>query len=164
MKASMFTVLVLVLLLSACGAAAVTPQTPPEILYGEDVCEHCGMIINDARFAAALVVETQPGHYEHRIFDDIGDMFAYAQALPADGSSGTIVTYYVHDYHSQEWIEADHAHFVQAEAALTPMASGLVAFASQEEAETQAQAWQGAVLTFDAVRQQTVMKHEHAHH
>jgi copper chaperone NosL len=161
MKTTMLACLLLVLL-AACGAPAVTPQTPPEIVYGEDVCEHCGMIISDARFAAGVVIQTEPDSYEQRIFDDIGDMFAYVQAMPETG--GTVVTYYVHDYHSQSWLDARQAHFVQADASLTPMGSGLAAFASREDAAAQAQAWHGTVLTFDAAQQQTVAQHHHAEH
>jgi nitrous oxide reductase accessory protein NosL len=73
--------LLTMLLVVACGAPAITPQTLPEIVYGEDVCDHCGMIINDDHFAAGVVIQTQHDQYEHRIFDDIGDMFAYAKQL-----------------------------------------------------------------------------------
>ena len=159
---TMIATLLLLVLLSACGKPAVTPQTPPEIVYGEDVCEHCDMIINDARFAAGLVIETAPERYEHRIFDDIGDMFAYVQTMPDAG--GTVVTYFVHDYSTETWLDASQAHFVQADALLTPMGSGLVAFASHEEADAQAQAWHGAVMTFEAAQQQSVAEHRHAKH
>ncbi|MEZ4676418.1 MAG: hypothetical protein R2932_19510 [Caldilineaceae bacterium] len=71
---------ILLIVLVACGGATVTPDMPPEILYGEDVCDQCNMIISDERFAAGLVVELEPGEFEHRIFDDIGDLLAYEKA------------------------------------------------------------------------------------
>lgn len=158
------TGLMLVLfLIAACGAPAVTPATPPEIVYGEDVCNHCGMIINDDRFAAAVVIETQPNRYEHRIFDDIGDMFAFARDLAANDDA-KIVSYFVHDYASREWLHAADAHFVKADPALTPMGSGLAAFANKEEANAQAQLWHGTLLTFDDARHQAVADHSHAAH
>jgi copper chaperone NosL len=161
-------VLALLMLVTACGVPAITLTTPPEIVYGEDVCEHCGMIINDERFAAGVVVHMQPDRYEHRIFDDIGDMFAYdGQLTAADSSTGdatTIVTYFVHDYTSQDWLNAKEAHFVKADSSLTPMGSGLAAFASEEAATAQAQLWHGTVLSFDAARQQIVDNHSHAAH
>ena len=149
---------------TACGAPAITPTTPPEIVYGEDVCEHCGMIINDARFAAGIVIQTQPDRYGHRIFDDIGDMFAFDRELAATGEGATIVSYFVHDYTSQEWLNAADAHFVKADPSLTPMGSGLAAFANKEVATAQAQLWNGTLLGFDAARHDTAADHSHAAH
>ena len=158
--------LLTMLLVVACGAPAITPQTPPEIVYGEDVCDHCGMIINDERFAAGVVIQTQPDQYEHRIFDDIGDMFAYAQAANTDDGDEPIqiVSYFVHDYQSQAWLDANQAHFVKADTSSTPMGSGLAAFANQEEADAQALAWQGTVLDFETALHQIALEHSHAQH
>ena len=44
--------LLLALALAACGGGADTTQ-PPEILYGQDVCDECDMIISEEKFAAA---------------------------------------------------------------------------------------------------------------
>lgn len=152
-------VLVLMLLLVACSGSKVTPDVPPAIHYGEDMCDHCGMIISDERFAAGVVVETKPQHYEHRIFDDIGDMLAYAQEIEA---SSAIVAYYVHDYQSREWLDARQATYVQGDAASTPMGSGLAAFADQAAATAHAQATQGQVLDFDTLYDQAPRLHSHA--
>lgn len=173
MKQSVRNLIILtVLLIAACSAPAISPQTPPEIVYGEDVCDHCGMIINEERFAAGAVIETSAGRFEHRAFDDIGDMFAYAQALDAkagdaqaDGAMPRIVTYFVHDYQSLEWLDAHEAHFIVTEASRTPMGSGLVAFASLEDAEAQAETWQATVLDYAAAHQHYLeMNHDHAQH
>jgi copper chaperone NosL len=142
-------VFALFLLLAACGAPSVDPNVPPQIVYGEDVCAHCGMIISDERFASSIVVEKSPNVYEHLIFDDIGDMFAYVQEA---GAGIQIVTYFVHDFHSREWLDARQAYFVKAPAATTPMGSGFAAFAGEMEAEAQAQAWQASVLDFDGAQ------------
>jgi copper chaperone NosL len=56
-------------LLVACGSE-VDFDDPPDIVYGEDVCERCSMIINEARYAAAYVTEDGEAHR----FDDIGGM------------------------------------------------------------------------------------------
>lgn len=157
--------LIICLLLSACGGPAVTPETPPEILYGEDVCHQCNMIISDERFAAGLVVEQEPGRYEHRIFDDIGDMLAYEQAHVDD--QPTIVAYYVHDYHSKEWIDGQNAYYIHSEELLSPMGFGLAATAQKLEAEALAQEWGGTVLTFAELHERFVAENgsvEHAHH
>jgi copper chaperone NosL len=164
MKRYLAVLLAVVLLLTAaCGGASVEPGTPPTIVYGEDVCDHCGMIINDERFAAGAVVQMDGDRYEHRRFDDIGDMFAFAQELE-ENSAERVVTLFVHDYESLEWIEADQAHFVKAASLRTPMGSGLVAFGNGEVAKEQAAVWQGEVLNFDEARQQGQMDHSHAQH
>lgn len=158
-------ILLTVLLIAACGAPDISPDTPPEIVYGEDVCDHCGMIINEERFAAGAVLETSDGKFEHLAFDDIGDMFAYAQELKAAGEMPHIATYFVHDYQSLEWLDAQEAHFIVTEASRTPMGSGLVAFASLEDAEAQAATWQATVLDFAAAQEHyQEMNHGHAQH
>ena len=50
-------------------------QDPPEIIYGVDICDHCNMIISEARYASSYI--TQDGKI--RKFDDIGDMILYHQ-------------------------------------------------------------------------------------
>jgi len=158
----MLSVLFFILLLAACASPAVDPNEPPEIMYGEDVCDLCGMIISDERFAAGLVVEEEPSHYEHRIFDDIGDMVVYAADT---GERLAIVSYFVHDYESREWIDAEQATFVRSKEIRSPMGFGLAAFQERAVAEAQAQAWQGELLDFQQLLESTataVAGHRHA--
>ena len=68
---------------------------PPEIIYGQDVCDECSMIINEERFAASYV--TKSG--EVRRFDDIGGMLLYDQKHQED-----VHVYWVHDLDTKEWI------------------------------------------------------------
>jgi copper chaperone NosL len=119
-------------ILALTGAAACgRPQAadaPPEIVYGEDVCDYCGMIISDARFAAALIVDVE-GREEPRRFDDIGDMLAFQAATDLPVRRG-----YVHDYDTLDWLPANAAYFVVAPDVATPMDHGLVAFATRPRA------------------------------
>lgn len=133
-----------IVLLTACSGTTITPDTPPEIVYGEDVCDQCGMIISDERFAASVVIETAPSEFEHRIFDDIGGMFEFVM----ENNDIEIASYYVHDYSSREWLDARDAYFVKSDGLLTPMSFGLVACAQQVDAEVLAREWNGDVLTF----------------
>jgi copper chaperone NosL len=145
-----FSALLLVLVLAACSSS-IDPNRPPEIVYGEDVCARCGMIINDERFAASLVVEKSPKTYEHVLFDDIGNMLAYAQE---EGEHAHFVTYFVHDYHSREWLNAREAYYVLSDKIQTPMAFGIVAFKERAEADAEAQMFHGTVVDFATVSQQ----------
>lgn len=137
--------IVLALATTACGPPA-DPLAPPEVVYGEDVCDHCGMILSEERFAAATIVEID-GRSEPRLFDDIGDMFAYHAA------NGDLVVqrWYVHDHDSVAWIDGATAHYVRAEGIRTPMGSGLAAFGDAERAAAFATEVGGEALMFEAL-------------
>lgn len=136
-----------VLWVAACAPAASKPQ-PPQIHFGEDMCADCGMIINDARFAAAYTVDQGSGRYQSLIFDDIGDMLHHMQQNA--GLQG--VNWWVHDYDSQEWIDATSAWFVHSDQVKSPMNHGLAAFATQAAAEKLAAGTSGQVLDWSTLR------------
>jgi copper chaperone NosL len=135
------TTLILLLLTAACSSTADL-DTPPEIRYGEDVCDRCGMIINEARYAASYVTNTG----EVRRFDDIGGMFAYTQEMPEN-----VNVYWVHDYDTEEWIKGNEAHYVAADTLRTPMGFHIVALSTLERAESLASESGGTVHTFDSL-------------
>lgn len=144
--------------LSAC-TTKVSGDEPPIIAYGQDTCDHCGMIIEEARFAAAYV--TSQGDVRH--FDDIGDMVSYYQEAGEE-----VHVFWAHDYTTEEWLKASEAYFVVSEDLHTPMGSGIVAAANQNAADGLAAEWGGEVLTFDALlakAQAGLMEgKEHHHH
>ena len=148
---STFICIVCIMVTAACGGPTITPELPPEIAYGEDVCDQCNMIISDERYAAGLVVEVEPGRYEHRIFDDIGDLLVYEQEHVDEL---TVAAYYVHDYGSKEWIDGRSAFYISSDELLTPMGFGLAAAAQEPEAQALADEWNGVVLTFDELHAQ----------
>lgn len=131
------------LLLVSCGANR-SGARPPEIAYGRDVCDQCGMVISEVKFACALQLED--GSY--RKFDDIGDM---AQHM-AEHPDLKFRAGWVHDFISEKWIAAETAAYVYGPTLATPMGHGMAAFAAKTDAENAAQAWNGEVLTFDGVR------------
>jgi copper chaperone NosL len=94
-------------------------KEPPEIYYGEDVCDRCGMIITEAKHAAAYV--TTNG--EIRLFDDIGGMIFFNKE-----HSEEVQKYWAHDFHTEEWINAEHAFYVVHKEITTPMSYGIIAF------------------------------------
>lgn len=100
------------------GGSAVSAF--PEIDYGAEQCSHCTMPIDDARFAAAW----RRGR-EERHFDDIGCMVSAYHRAGADAT----VRCFVHDFHSQGWIDATAATYVLSPAIKTPMAYGVFAIA-----------------------------------
>jgi copper chaperone NosL len=134
-------VVALALLVVACGGKVDLDATP-EIAYGRDLCDQCGMSIDEARFAASYVTESG----ETRRFESISDMFAYDLE-----HNETVYRYWVHDFETEEWVRGDEASFILSDNIITPMGVGLVAAATQERADAIAAEWDGTVLSFDYV-------------
>jgi copper chaperone NosL len=132
------------ILLAACSSAAGEVQ-PPEIHYGEDVCDACGMLISDAKFAAAAVEADGNAHK----FDDIGDLVDYYDKH----ADAKVKAYFVHDYPSEKWLRAENTFFVQSKQIQTPMAHGIAAYADRAAAEAAARKYGVQVMTFDGLRQ-----------
>ncbi len=115
---------ILGLLLMACGGGQATAE-PPEILYGQDVCDACNMIISEEKFAAAYW--TAGG--EARRFDDLGEMLTYIGGNPEERAST-----WVHDLNSAAWLPAEDAWFVMDAGLTTPMGTGVVALGDEAAA------------------------------
>lgn len=110
------------LLLAGCGGRA-GPDVP-EILYGEDICDRCRMVISEERHAAGALVEGR----EYR-FDDPGCLREFLESE----SGGALAAAWVHDQ-TGSWLRAEEAWFVEDPERGTPMASGILAFGSEEAA------------------------------
>jgi len=129
--------------LAACTPGPTEPS-PPEIIYGQDVCDACGMIISEARFAAGAVLEDG----ETLKFDDIGDMLRYQGSHP----DLEVAAWFVHDTPSEAWLNAVAATYVVSPAISSPMGSGLAAFADPGPAASFAAEVDGEVLGWDQIR------------
>ncbi len=132
---------------AACRQEPEEPAPPP-IVYGEDVCDECGMILAEARYAAATLLPDGDRLRPLR-FDDIGDMLRYHRSHPEPAP----VRWYVHDHTTEAWLDGTTATYVRAPGLRTPMASGLAAFGSPAAAEAFAAGQAGAtVLDFATLR------------
>lgn len=137
--ALLFLIAAWVALLAACGGAESYDE-PPEIIYGQDVCSNCNMIISEENYASAYW--TAEG--EARRFDDMGEMLAYIQSSPEERAST-----WVHDVNTAAWLRAEDAWIVMNAGLMTPMGTGIVAVANEEDARALAFDQEGAmVLTF----------------
>lgn len=127
------------LLVSACDRAPLTG--PPELHLGRDECAECGMLINEDRCSAALVVEAPPssGRRRHLLYDDIGCLLDAELSRDAEF---TIIERYVRDHAERTWHRAESAAYVIAppDRLPTPMGSGMVAFKQRAAAEAAAAA------------------------
>lgn len=133
-------VVLMAMVLVACGGSESFDE-PPEILFGQDVCSNCNMIISEANFASAYW--TTGG--EARRFDDMGEMLAFMQSNPEERAST-----WVHDVNTAEWLRAEDAWIVMNAGLMTPMGTGIVAVANEDDAKALAFDQEGAmVLTFN---------------
>jgi copper chaperone NosL len=140
-------VLLAALLIAACAASGGDSK-PPDMAYGHDLCDHCGMVIDDPRYAAAIRFDDG----QVRKFDDAGEMFAYHAEHP----NQAVRAWFAHDYTTNEWLRAERAFFVVSQQVHTPMGTGVAVFAARRDADTFAKALttdtQARVMTFDEVR------------
>lgn len=146
-----------VLALVACSSDPLSG--PPQIKLGRSECAACGMIISEDRCSSALLVEHE-GVREYRLYDDIGCMLDDER----DAGSRPTLERYVHDYERRVWIDASRATFLftQRDAIVTPMGSGIVAFADRADAERANQAHAGDVhdyASLAAARRDWMEKH-----
>lgn len=149
--------LMALILLSACGRGE-SEIRPGAIHYGEDVCAECGMIINEPKFASSISKEIGEGRYQTVIFDDIGDMLAYLH----QHNEEKIVGWFVHDYETEEWIDATTAYFVVSEQVRSPMNHGIAACSQQADAAAMAEKVQGTVVNWDEVQLLATEDHVHS--
>jgi copper chaperone NosL len=139
-----FLLLIVVILALAACAPALEGEQPPAISYGQDLCDECGMLIDDARFAAATIdLKGNP----HK-FDDIGGMLVYHMDHPQFG----VRAYFVHDYSTQTWLRGETAFYVRSPQIQSPMDDGIAAFADRQAAASFAERTQGTVYKFDELR------------
>jgi copper chaperone NosL len=142
-------ILIASLFLAACTAKTDEPR-PPEMFYGQDVCDQCGMVIDEKQYAAATLLTND----EYLKFDDVGEMFEYHMDHPEAQAQA----WFVHDYNSaknqrsDKWIRGEGAFYVESQELKTPMGTGIVAFSEREAAEQFAAEWNGKVYTFDEMR------------
>lgn len=127
------------------GCAGDEPLSPPEARAGIDACAVCGMMISDTRFAGALSVRESSGMVRRDVYDDIGEMLAVAP--PASEHK-----FYVTAFDTGEWLDAPAAVYVHSDRVMSPMATGVAAFAARDAAEAFAAEHAGAVLTLSEAR------------
>jgi copper chaperone NosL len=131
---------ILLVSITACSSDVTTNLSPPTIHYGEDICEFCGMIVSEERYAAGYL--TRDGG--ERIFDDIGGMILSHLQQQED-----VTAFFVHDYDESHWIRAETAHYVLSPDLMTPMLHGVAACATTEKATRLAEETNGRVVSFE---------------
>jgi copper chaperone NosL len=129
------------LAVSGCGRPDDDDLGPPQIRFGQDTCHACGMIIEDERYAAAVVTVGGNGLTEKHAFDDIGEMLEFV------APTGIVTERrYVRDASTRKWLDAASATFVKTSDLKTPMGSGIAAYADAQSAQAAIAAHGGGVI------------------
>ena len=136
--------LALVIGVPIAGCTAESEPKPPEIAYGHDVCDLCGMIISEPRFASALALTDG----RTLKFDDPGEMFAYHR----QNAEHAVRAWFVHDYRSEEWVRGEQAFYVFSPEIRSPMGYGIATFAERPAAEAFAHGIGGQPMMFEEAR------------
>ena len=126
-----------------CPGRSAPLDLPPDVRYGVDPCDRCGMIVSDERFAAAYVTSTGVT----RRFDDLGCMTSFLVEQPE-----AVSALWVHDEESRAWLRGPQATFVRTTSIITPMGTGIVAVASATRAQALAEREKGQVLDLESFR------------
>jgi copper chaperone NosL len=116
---------------------------PAEIAIGQDVCDHCRMVITDIRFAAEIV--NQNGKVFK--FDSIECMVSRHADIANVHSS------WVKDFHNPSaWVDAQQAVFLRSESLPSPMGGFLSAYAQESVAAAAREQHGGLLRTFDQLK------------
>ena len=126
-----------ILLLSACQKTEIKPL---DIVTG-DTCLRCKAPITDKHYAAEFV--TKDGFV--RKFDDVSCMTQHAAKI----GRNNISAFYVADFPTQKWVNAEQAYFVQSEQISTPKNSGILAFKDEVQAKSLASQYQAKMISFN---------------
>lgn len=136
----MMFLLVPVLLLVGCGGDDAVSLDPPEVSYGQDISE-MGMFVTDPRFTVAAL----PDEGDWILFDDIGELFKYQDRFPEKEFRAT----WVNDFHSEEWLKAEDAWYLQSSELNSPMGWRVAAFKSKDDALAFQAEHGGDLMTWD---------------
>lgn len=143
MRPMKFALMLPVIALSLPGCEKQDADGPPSIRLGDSLCVQCNMIICDARWATATVVDGPRGP-EPRLFDDFNCQVNYEIEHP----KSTVHSRWSHCHATRQWIRTEDAHFVSSPRMRTPMASRVAAFTSTAEAEPVRSDLGGELMTF----------------
>lgn len=130
-------------LLLVCWSCTKGPLQPVELVLNEEVCSHCRMAISELSYSGQVVSEDGSVAF----FDDLGCL---ARAI-REGRAADTSAVFVADYPAGGWLPAGSAIFVRSSQLPTPMRSGVVAFASEEQARVAAAELQGEVMGWEQV-------------
>lgn len=127
------------------GCDQQTADRPPRVVIGDSVCDACNMIISDARWATATMVQGARGP-EPLLFDDFNCQVNYEAKHP----DLQILARWSRDQVSRAWFPTEQGSFVMSPKLRTPMGSMTAAYQSKAAAEAAGSELACEIMTFDA--------------
>lgn len=126
-RGRLIVVLLLLGILVSCGKEQT--YEPKEIDPEIDVCAVCNMSVASEMFATQLILKDGDVYK----YDDIGCMI---EMIETDSrfTEDNIAKKYVRDVETGDWVELEDAFYVYHPDIWTPMAYGVVSFATKEKA------------------------------
>ncbi|WP_374723973.1 nitrous oxide reductase accessory protein NosL [Calidifontibacillus erzurumensis] len=125
MKVRNFSVIILLLLGILAGCSGKSAFEPVSIDTNVDSCDECHMGIQNLKASSEVILKDGTP----KKFDDIGCMIIFLRDHLEEAAN-----IFVHDYHTDEWVNLYEAYFVQNDTVSSPMGYNFAAFKSQEEA------------------------------
>jgi copper chaperone NosL len=99
------------------------------------------MAISQKKYAAEIVDKDGTAFK----FDDLGCMLRFVRQRALKGK---VEAWFVLDYRTQQWLQAENATYVGSASIPSPMGSGLIALKNRADAEEYSQKYHGRILTF----------------
>lgn len=116
---------------------------PEPLAYGIDLCYTCKMTLMDEKFGAEIV--TKKGKVYK--FDDVNCMlgFYHTDVEPKENIAHLLVVNFTKP---TQFIDATNSWYLKSDSIRSPMASGIAAFASQEEYSAFKIKWKAILMSW----------------
>jgi len=133
---------VLLIILVAAITYGCTVEPEP-LVYGTDVCHTCKMTLMDDKFGAEIV--TKKGKVYK--FDDVNCMLGfYHSDFEEQGNIAHLLV--VNFAQPTKLIDATNSWYLKSELIRSPMASGIAAFATDEEYSLYKKEWKAILMSW----------------
>ncbi len=124
MKRFVWSLLVLLFMLTFASCEKKDSTKPIKIHWDRDMCERCDMAISERKYAVQII---NPKTGKHHLFDDIGCAILWMDEEKIPWRDRAII--WVTDAKTGKWIDAKKA--LWTDDRITPMAYGVAAFTKE---------------------------------
>jgi copper chaperone NosL len=133
---------ILLIILLAAFTYGCTVEPEP-LAYGTDMCHTCKMTLMDPKFGAEIV--TKKGKVYK--FDDVNCMLGfYHSDFEEQGNISHLLV--INFAQSNQLIDATNSWYLKSELIRSPMASGIAAFATEEEYSLYKKEWKAILMSW----------------
>jgi copper chaperone NosL len=133
-------IIVITLLTALAYGCTVEPEP---LVYGTDMCYTCKMTLVDQKFGAEIV--TKKGKVYK--FDDVNCMLGFYHAdFEEQGNMAHLLV--INFAQPNQLIDATNSWYLKSESIKSPMASGIAAFATQEEYSPYKKEWKAILMSW----------------